>query len=108
MSPSAPLVNIEIEQLLISTSLVDHVAAKNVFPSMKHGASTSQYVTGMTKPLENTAILCAGEMQEGGSLAAGGRKPVSVGFLSIRRSCNGEDEELFADRNCILRTVQGE
>jgi len=37
--------------LILSTGPVDHVAAKHVFPSMKHGVSTSQSVTGMTKPL---------------------------------------------------------
>jgi|GEM_PF-6409971 len=34
-------------------SLVSYVAAKHVFPPMKHGVSTSQDVTGMTKPLQH-------------------------------------------------------
>jgi len=38
---------------LLSTSLVDRVAAKNVFLSVKHGVSTSQSVTAMTKLVEN-------------------------------------------------------
>jgi len=36
----------------LSTSR-DHVAAKNVFSSMKQGVSTGQSVTGMTKLPEN-------------------------------------------------------
>jgi len=35
-----------------STRLVDQVAAQHVFPSVKHGASTSQSIAGMTKPLQ--------------------------------------------------------